>query len=106
VLGTPRRDRKRVPALPRDSGQGCRCPSEQAEILRRWRDRVYRSPEVNKTDGSQQVNWGRSAGSAVARELDQLRKKVKELTLRLEREAKARKLDAQLTAVAKKGREH
>ena len=48
---------------------------------------------------------GRGAGSAVARELDQLRKKVKELTLRLEREAKARKLDAQLAAVAKKGRE-
>jgi len=48
---------------------------------------------------------GRSAGSAVARELDQLRKKVKELTLRLQREAKARKLDAQLAAVAKKGRE-
>src|SRR5713226_7807000 len=48
---------------------------------------------------------GRSAGSAVARELDQLRKRVKELTLRLQREAKARKLDAQLAAVAKKGRE-
>jgi hypothetical protein len=48
---------------------------------------------------------GRSAGSAVARELDQLRKKVKELTLRLQREAKARKLDARLAAVAKKGRE-
>jgi len=48
---------------------------------------------------------GRSAGSAVARELDQLRKKVKELTLRLQREAKARQLDAQLAAVAKKGRE-
>jgi chromosome segregation ATPase len=45
---------------------------------------------------------GRSAGSAVAREL---RKKVKELTLRLQREVKARKLDAQLAAVAKKGRE-
>jgi len=44
-------------------------------------------------------------GSAVARELHQLGKKVKELTLRLEREAKARKLDAQLAAVAKKGRE-
>jgi chromosome segregation ATPase len=44
-------------------------------------------------------------GSAVARELDQLRKKVKELTLRLRSEAKARKLDAQLAAVAKKGRE-
>jgi len=48
---------------------------------------------------------GRSADSAVARELDQLRKKVKELTLRLLREAKARKLDAQLAAVAKKARE-
>ncbi len=48
---------------------------------------------------------GRSAGGAVARELDQLRKKVKELTLRLEREAKARKLDARLAAVAKKARE-
>ena len=48
---------------------------------------------------------GRSAGSAVARELDQLRKKVNELTLRLQREAKARQLDARLAAVAKKGRE-
>ncbi len=48
---------------------------------------------------------GRSAGSAVARELDQLRKKVKELTLRLEREAKARKLAARLAAEAKKARE-
>ena len=47
----------------------------------------------------------RSAGSAGARELDQLTKKVKELTLRLQREVKARKLDAQLVAVAKKGRE-
>jgi hypothetical protein len=37
---------------------------------------------------------GRGAGSAVARELYQLGKKVKELTLNLEREAKARKLDA------------
>jgi hypothetical protein len=33
------------------------------------------------------------------------RKKIKELMLRLEREAKARKLDARLAAVAKKGRE-
>jgi hypothetical protein len=48
---------------------------------------------------------GRSGGSAVVRELDHLRKKVKELTLRLEREAKARKLDARLAAVAKKARE-
>ena len=45
------------------------------------------------------------AGSAVARELDRLRKKVKELTLRLEREAKARKLDAWLATEAKKARE-
>ena len=44
-------------------------------------------------------------GSAVARELDQLRNKVKELTLRLEHEAKARKLDARLAAEAKKARE-
>ena len=48
---------------------------------------------------------GRSRGSAVVRELDPLKKKVKELTLRLEREAKARKLDARLAAVAKKARE-
>jgi DNA repair exonuclease SbcCD ATPase subunit len=48
---------------------------------------------------------GRSAGSAVARELDRLRKKVKELTLRLERQAKTRKLDARLAAEAKKARE-
>jgi chromosome segregation ATPase len=48
---------------------------------------------------------GRNAGGAVARELDQLRRKVKELTLRLEREAKARKLDTRLAAEAKKARE-
>jgi hypothetical protein len=46
-----------------------------------------------------------SAGRIVARELDLLKKKVKELTLRLEREAKARKLEAQLAAEAKKARE-
>jgi len=48
---------------------------------------------------------GDEGGSAVVRELDQLRKKVKELTLRLEREARARKLDARLAALAKKARE-
>ena len=48
---------------------------------------------------------GRIAGSAVARELEQLRKRVKELTLRLEREVKARKLDTRLAAEAKKARE-
>jgi DNA repair exonuclease SbcCD ATPase subunit len=45
-----------------------------------------------------------SAGSVIARELEQLKKKVKELTLKLEREVKARKLDARLTAEAKKAR--
>ena len=45
------------------------------------------------------------AGRAVARELDQLKKKVKELALRLELEAKARELAARLAAVAKKARE-
>jgi len=44
-------------------------------------------------------------GGAVARELDQLRKKIKELTLKLEREAKARKLDTRLAAEAKRARE-
>ena len=44
-------------------------------------------------------------GRVVARELDQLKKKVKELVLRLEREAKARELAARLAAVAKKARE-
>ena len=48
---------------------------------------------------------GQAASRAVARELDQLRKKVKELTLRLEREAKARKLDVRLAAEAKKAGE-
>ena len=48
---------------------------------------------------------GRSASGAVARQLDQLRKKVKELTLKLEREVKARKLDARLAAETKKVRE-
>jgi chromosome segregation ATPase len=46
-----------------------------------------------------------AAGQAVARELDQLKKKVKELALRLEHEAKARELAARLTAEAKKARE-
>jgi len=45
------------------------------------------------------------AGAAVARELSQLRKKVKELTLKLESEAKARKLEARIAADAKKARE-
>ena len=39
------------------------------------------------------------------RELDQLKKKVKELALKLEREAKARELAARLAVVAKKARE-
>jgi DNA repair exonuclease SbcCD ATPase subunit len=47
----------------------------------------------------------RSTSSTVTRELDQLRKKVKELTLKLEREVKARKLDARLAAETKKARE-
>ena len=46
----------------------------------------------------------RNTGSAVARELDQLKKQVKEQTLRLEREVKARKLDVRLAAKAKKAR--
>jgi chromosome segregation ATPase len=41
----------------------------------------------------------------LSRENSTLKKKVKELTLRLEREAKARKLDARLAAWAKKARE-
>jgi chromosome segregation ATPase len=45
-----------------------------------------------------------SAGVVVARELDQLKKKVKELSLKLEREAKARKLDAQQAVEARKAR--
>jgi len=45
------------------------------------------------------------AAGAVARELDQLKKKVKELALKLEREAKARELAARLAVVAKKARE-
>jgi chromosome segregation ATPase len=48
---------------------------------------------------------GQAASKAVARELDQLREKVKELTLRVEREVKARKLDVRLVAEAKKTRE-
>src|SRR5260370_20585546 len=84
----------------------CRCSSEPVATLRRWGGSVYRCPEANKPMApNNRSTGGRSAGSAVARELDQLRKKVKELTLRLQREAKARKLDARLAAVAKKGRE-
>src|SRR6266851_8239391 len=88
-------------------GVPCRCcSSEPVATLRRWKGRVYRYPEVTKPMAvNNRSTGGRSADSAVARELDQLRKKVKELTLRLLREAKARKLDAQLAAVAKKARE-
>jgi hypothetical protein len=46
----------------------------------------------------------RSATNAVTRELERLRRRVKEVTLRLEREANARKLEAGLTAAAKKAR--
>jgi hypothetical protein len=44
-------------------------------------------------------------GRAVVRELDQLRKKVKGLTLRLEREVRARELATRLATEAKKARE-
>jgi hypothetical protein len=44
----------------------------------------------------------RGATNAVTRELERLKKRVRELTPRLEREAKARKLEAGLTAAAKK----
>ena len=40
----------------------------------------------------------RGIGSSVTRELEQLRKKVKDLTLRLEREVKARQLSSRLAA--------
>src|SRR5712692_42161 len=84
----------------------CRCSSEPVATLRRWGGSVYRCPEVNKPMApNNRSTGGRSAGSAVARELDRLRKKVKELTLRLQREAKARTLDARLAAEAKKARE-
>jgi uncharacterized coiled-coil DUF342 family protein len=46
----------------------------------------------------------RGIGSSVTRELDQLRKKVTDLTLRLEREVNARELSARLVAEAKKVR--
>jgi uncharacterized protein (DUF885 family) len=46
----------------------------------------------------------RGATNAVTRELERLRRRVKEVTLRLEREANARKLEAHLTAAAKKAR--
>jgi hypothetical protein len=44
----------------------------------------------------------RGATNTAARELERLRKKNRELTLRLEREAKARKLEAGLRAAARK----
>jgi len=80
---------------------------EQAAATLRCRsDRVYRYPEVNQpVAANNRSAKGRSAGGAVGRELDQLRKKVKELTLRLVREAKARKLEARLAAEAKKARQ-
>jgi chromosome segregation ATPase len=57
---------------------------------------------VSTDGGKQHVDWETKCRWAVARELDQLKRKVKELTLRLEHEAKARKLDAQLAEKAKK----
>ncbi len=54
---------------------------------------------------NKKVNEKPGIGRAVERELDQLRKKVKELTLRLQREVKARELNAGLAAKAKKARE-
>jgi uncharacterized coiled-coil DUF342 family protein len=53
----------------------------------------------NKSSGKQ------GAGGAVTRELKQLRNKVKELTLKLGSEVKARKLDARVAAEARKARE-
>jgi hypothetical protein len=55
---------------------------------------------ANNTSAGEQ-----GAGGAVARGLAQLKEKVKELTLRLEREIKARKLDARLGMEAKKVRD-
>jgi len=46
----------------------------------------------------------RGIGTSVTRELDQLRKKVADLTLRLEREVNAREISARLVAEAKKAR--
>jgi seryl-tRNA synthetase len=51
------------------------------------------------------TNGKRGAGGTLAREADRLKKKVKELTLKLEREVKARKLDVGLAAEAKKARD-
>ena len=65
---------------------------------------------ISNPEDKPMVANNRSAGGwgvtrVVARELDQLKRKVKELTLRLEREAKARKLEARLAAEAKKARQ-
>jgi hypothetical protein len=54
---------------------------------------------------NKKLTGGASASSTVTRELDQFRKKVKQLTLKLEREVKARELDARLAAETKKARE-
>jgi uncharacterized coiled-coil DUF342 family protein len=56
-------------------------------------------PANNRSSGKS------DAGRAVARELDQLKKKVKELAVKLEQETKARELATRLIAEAKKARE-
>jgi len=62
-------------------------------------------PEGGRAMANKASTVIRAAGSAVTRELDRLRKEVKDLTLRLEREIKARKLDVRLAAEGKKARE-
>jgi DNA repair exonuclease SbcCD ATPase subunit len=67
---------------------------------------MYIYPEADKPMAAHNRSTaGRSASNTVSRELDQLRKKVKELALKLEREVKARKLDFRLAAEAKRTRE-
>jgi DNA repair exonuclease SbcCD ATPase subunit len=68
---------------------------------------MYIYPEADKPMAAHNPSTaGRSASNTVSREADQLRKKVKELVLKLEREVKARKFDIRLAAEAKRTREH
>ena len=68
---------------------------------------MYIYPEADKPMAAHNRSTaGRSASNTVSTEVDQLRKKVKELALKLEREVKARKLDIRLAVEAKRTREH
>jgi chromosome segregation ATPase len=74
--------------------------TREKELIRQYPERKDKAMvATNRSSGKS------DAGRAVARELDQLKEKVKDLALKLEREAKAREIATRLAAQAKKARE-